>query len=98
MACSTPLVGSLAVFPVADGTWAFGAAGHVAFVTRVSADGQSFDVTYQNYGDATPMHLGHNFNVSYINQSRYQNGHLRFLSRLRSNDIKQAPLLSGACR
>ncbi|MDQ2907548.1 MAG: CHAP domain-containing protein, partial [Chloroflexota bacterium] len=47
---NTPRVGSLAVFPVADGVWAFGAAGHVAFVTRVSSDGITFNVTYQNYG------------------------------------------------
>src|SRR5437667_11418418 len=30
---TTPQVGSIAVFPRADGVWAFGTAGHVAFVT-----------------------------------------------------------------
>jgi len=50
-----PRVGALAVFPVADGVWAFGTAGHVAFVTATSSDSQTFNVTYQNYGDTTPM-------------------------------------------
>lgn len=76
---TTPRVGALAVFPVADGTWAFGKAGHLAFVTSVSPNGSTFNVTYQNYGDPTFMHTGHGYNVSYINQPRYQNGHLRFL-------------------
>lgn len=74
-----PRVGSLAVFPVADGVWAFGAAGHVAFVTWVSPDQQTFNVTYQNYGDSTPMFTGHGYNVSYINQPRFQNGQMRFI-------------------
>lgn len=74
-----PRVGSLAVFPVADGVWAFGTAGHVAFVTGVDPDGQTFNVTYQNYGDTTPMFVGHGYNVSYINQPRFQNGQLRFI-------------------
>src|SRR5579872_3057116 len=30
---TTPRVGALAVFPRSDGVWAFGTAGHVAFVT-----------------------------------------------------------------
>ncbi|MGH2507661.1 MAG: CHAP domain-containing protein, partial [Ktedonobacteraceae bacterium] len=76
---TTPRVGSLAVFPVADGVWAFGTAGHVAFVTAVSSDSSTFNVTYQNYGDPTPMHTGYGYNVAYINQPRYQNGRLRFL-------------------
>ncbi len=74
-----PRVGSLAVFPVADGIWAFGTAGHVAFVTSVASDGETFDVTYQNYGDPTPMYVGHNYNVPVINESRYQQGQLRFI-------------------
>jgi hypothetical protein len=76
---TTPRVASLAVFPVADGVWAFGTAGHVAFVTSVSADGQDFNVTYQNYGDPTPMYTGTNYNVSVINEPRYQDGQLRFI-------------------
>src|SRR6266571_228085 len=76
---TTPRVGSIAVFPRADGVWAFGAAGHVAFVTWVSSDGTTFNVTYQNYGDPTPMHIGIGYNVSVINEPRFQNGHLRFI-------------------
>ncbi len=75
----TPRVGSLAVFPVGDGVWAFGPAGHIGFVTSVSPDGTSFNVTYQNYGDPTPMHIGIGYNVSVINEPRFQNGHLRFI-------------------
>jgi surface antigen len=74
-----PRLGSLAVFPVADGVWAFGTAGHVAFVTAVSPDGQNFNVTYQNYGDPTPMYTGHGYNVPTINEPRYQRGQLRFI-------------------
>ena len=74
-----PRVGSLAVFPVADGVWAFGSAGHVAFVTAVSSDGQDFNVTYQNYGDPTPMYIGRGYNVSVINEARFQHGQLRFI-------------------
>jgi hypothetical protein len=74
-----PRVGSIAVFPVADGVWAFGTAGHVAFVTWVSPDQQTFNVTYQNYGDPTPMFVGRGYNVSYINQPRFQNGQMRFI-------------------
>ena len=76
---TTPRVGSLAVFPVADGAWALGTAGHVAFVTAVSADGRTFNVTYQNFGDPTPMFVGTNYPVSVINEPRYQNGNLRFI-------------------
>jgi len=76
---TTPRLGSIAVFPRADGVWAYGTAGHVAFVTWVSPDQTSFNVTYQNYGDPTPMYIGHGYNVSVINQARYQNGELRFI-------------------
>src|SRR5579875_3483019 len=61
---TTPRVGSIAVFPRADGVWAFGTAGHVAFVTWVSPDSLTFNVTYQNYGDPTPMFIGNGYNVS----------------------------------
>jgi cell division septation protein DedD len=74
-----PRLASIAVFPVADGVWAFGAAGHVAFVTWVSQDQSTFNVTYQNYGDPTSMFTGTGYNVSYINQPRFQNGQLRFI-------------------
>lgn len=74
-----PRLGSIAVFPVADGVWAFGTAGHVAFVTGVSSDQSTFNVTYQNYGDATPMFVGKGYPVSVINEPRYQNGQLRFI-------------------
>ncbi len=74
-----PRLGAIAVFPVYDGVWAFGTAGHVAFVTGVSSDQSTFDVTYQNYGDATPMFVGKGYSVSLINESRYQNGQLRFI-------------------
>jgi CHAP domain-containing protein len=76
---TTPRPGSIAVFPRADGVWAFGPEGHVAFVTWVSADGSSFNVTYQDYGDPTPMFIGRGYNVSVINESRYQNGEMRFI-------------------
>lgn len=74
-----PRLGAIAVFPVADGVWAFGTAGHVAFVTWVSPDQSTFNVTYQNYGDPTPMFVGTDYHVSYINQPRFQNGQLRFI-------------------
>ena len=74
-----PRLGSIAVFPVADGVWAFGPEGHVAFVTWVSQDQSGFNVTYQNYGDPTPMHIGTGYNVSVINEARYQDGQLRFI-------------------
>ncbi|WP_216368822.1 CHAP domain-containing protein [Dictyobacter arantiisoli] len=76
---TTPRVASIAVFPIGDGTWASGPAGHVAFVTSVSADHSTFDVTYQNYGDSTPMYADKGYNVSVINEPRYQNGQLRFI-------------------
>ncbi len=76
---TTPRLGSIAVFPRADGVWAYGTAGHVAFVTWVSPDQTSFNVTYQNYGDPTPMYIGHGYNVSVINEARYQAGELRFI-------------------
>jgi surface antigen len=76
---TTPRTGSIAVFPRADGVWAFGTAGHVAFVTSVSPDATSFDVTYQDYGDPTPMFTGTGYNVSVINEPRYQNGEMRFI-------------------
>jgi len=74
-----PRTGSIAVFPRADGVWAFGPEGHVAFVTWVSSDASSFNVTYQNYGDATPMFIGRGYNVSVINEPGYQNGEMRFI-------------------
>ena len=76
---TTPRVGAIAVFPRADGVWAYGTPGHVAFVTSVSSNGMSFNVTYQNYGDPTPMYIGTNYNVSVINQQKFQNGGLRFI-------------------
>ncbi|GCE03744.1 CHAP domain-containing protein [Dictyobacter aurantiacus] len=76
---TTPRVGSIAVFPVADGVWASSAAGHVAFVTSVSADKSTFGVTYQNYGDVRYMYAANNYNVDEINQPQYQNGQLRFI-------------------
>ncbi len=74
-----PRVGSIAVFPRADGVWAYGPPGHVAFVTSVSPDGTSFNVTYQNYGDPTPVHLGMNYNIATVNAPNFQNGLLRFI-------------------
>jgi CHAP domain len=76
---TTPRLGSIAVFPRADGVWAFGSAGHVAFVTWVSADATTFNVTYQDYGDPTPMFIGRGYNVSVINEPRFQNGEMRFI-------------------
>ncbi len=92
---TTPRVGSIAVFPRADGVWAFGAAGHVAFVTSVSADGTAFDVTYQNYGDPTPMYVGTGYNVSLINESRFQDGSLRFIYFPRPIDPQRFANLPG---
>jgi hypothetical protein len=74
-----PRVGAVAVFPVSDGVWAFSTAGHVAFVTSVSQDQQTFNVTYQNFGDPTPMFVGTNYNVSMINEPHFQNGQMRFI-------------------
>jgi hypothetical protein len=75
----TPRVGSIAVFPIGDGVWAFTSLGHVALVTAVSADASTFNVTYQNYGDPTPMHIGTDYPVSVINEPRFQNNNLRFI-------------------
>ncbi|HLX39174.1 MAG TPA: CHAP domain-containing protein [Ktedonobacteraceae bacterium] len=76
---TTPRVGAIAVFPRGDGVWAYSALGHLAFVTSVSAAGTTFNVTYQNYGDATTMLIGVGYNVTAINEPRFQNGELRFL-------------------
>ncbi len=90
-----PRVGSIAVFPRADGVWAFGPAGHVAFVTAVSSDASTFNVTYQNYGDPTPMYVGTDYNVSVINQPRFQNGSMRFLYFPRIIDPQRFAHLPG---
>ena len=76
---TTPRTGSIAVFPRADGVWAYGAEGHVAFVTSVSDDGSTFNVTYQNYGDPTPMYVGLNYPVARINAANFQQNQLRFI-------------------
>lgn len=76
---TTPRVGAIAVFPRADGIWAYGTPGHVAFVTSVNDDGLTFNVTYQNYGDSTPMYVGTGYSTPLINQARFQNGQLRFI-------------------
>ena len=76
---TTPRVGAIAVFPRADGVWAYGTPGHVAFVTSVNDDGLTFNVTYQNYGDPTPMYVGTAYNTPTINQARFQNGQMRFI-------------------
>src|SRR5260221_4414360 len=94
-----PRVGSIAVFPVADGVWAFGPAGHVALVTWVSADGSTFDVTYQNYGDPTPMYTGVGYAVQVINEPRYQDGELRFIYfplSIDPNRFAQLPGVNGS--
>jgi surface antigen len=76
---TTPRVGSIAVFPVDDGYWATSSAGHVAFVTSVSSDSSTFDVTFQNYGDPEYMYTGNDYSVSLINEPQYQDGQLRFI-------------------
>ncbi len=76
---TVPRVNSIAVFPRGDGVWAFSDAGHVAFVTKVYSDLDTFDVTYQNYGDATLVHYGHRYRASVIQEPRYQDGELRFI-------------------
>lgn len=76
---TTPRVASIAVFPRADGVWAFGVAGHVAFVTSVAPGGMTFNVTYQDYGSPTPMFVGTGYNVSVINEPRFQRGQMRFI-------------------
>jgi len=94
-----PRVGSIAVFPVADGVWAFGPAGHVALVTWVSADGSTFDVTYQNYGDPTPMYTGVGYPAQVINEPRYQDGELRFIYfplPIDPNRFAQLPGVNGS--
>ncbi len=92
---TAPRVGALAVFPVGDGVWAQGSAGHVAFVTVVSPDNSTFNVTYQNYGSTIPMYIGHGFNVSSINQPQFQNGHLRFIYFPKQIDPKLFAKLPG---
>src|SRR6266480_3049718 len=92
---TTPRVGSIAVFPVGDGVWAFTSVGHVAFVTSVSGDGSTFNVTYQNYGGPTPMHVGTGYPVSVINQPRYQNNNLRFIYFPRPIDPRLFARLPG---
>jgi surface antigen len=74
-----PRVNALVVFPVGDGVWAFTSAGHVAFVTSVYSDLDTFDVSYQNYGDAAVVHYGLHYRASLIQQPRYQNGQMRFI-------------------
>ncbi len=74
-----PRAGAIAVFPRADGVWAYGPEGHVAFVTSVSDDDSTFNVTYQNYGDPTPMHIGLNYPVDQINAASFQQNQLRFI-------------------
>src|SRR5229473_2757457 len=91
----TPRVGSIAVFPVGDGVWAFTSVGHVAFVTSVSPDGSTFNVTYQNYGDPTPMYVGQNYPVSLINEPHFQNGNLRFIYFPRPLDPNRFAQLPG---
>ena len=76
---TTPRAGAIAVFPRGDGVWAYGPEGHVAFVTSVSDDGSTFNVTYQNYGDPTPMYTGLNYPVDRINAANFQQNQLRFI-------------------
>jgi hypothetical protein len=92
---TTPRVGSIAVFPRADGVWAFGTPGHVAFVTAVSSDGLTFDVTYQNYGDPNPLYFGKGYNVNVINQPQYQDGELRFIYFPQQLDAQRFAHLAG---
>ncbi len=74
-----PRVGSIAVFPRADGVWAYGTPGHVAFVTSVNDDAGTFNVTYQNYGDPKPMYIGLDYPVDEINAARFQRNEMRFI-------------------
>lgn len=74
-----PRVNALVIFPVGDGVWAFTSAGHVAFVTNVYSDLDTFDVSYQNYGDPAVVHYGLRYRASLIQQPRYQNGQMRFI-------------------
>ncbi len=93
-----PRVGSIAVFPRADGVWAYGAEGHVAFVTSVSSNGSLFNVTYQNYGDPKPMYVGLNYSVDVINQPHFQRNELRFIyfpTTINPSRFAQLPGLNG---
>ncbi len=74
-----PRVNAIAVFPVGDGVWAWNSSGHVAFVTKVYSDLDTFDVSYQNYGDPAVVHYGLHYRVSLIQQPRFQNGQMRFI-------------------
>ena len=74
-----PRVGAIAVFPRGDGVWAYSPDGHVAFVTSVSDDASTFNVTYQNYGDPTPMYVGLDYPVAQINGAKFQSNQLRFI-------------------
>ncbi len=76
---TVPRVNALAVFPRGDGVWAWDSHGHVAFVTKVYSDQDTFDVTYQNYGDPTVVHDGLHYRVSIIQEPRYQDGQMRFI-------------------
>lgn len=91
----TPRVGSIAVFPRGDGVWAFGPEGHVAFVTAVNNDATSFNVTYQNYGDPKAMYVGTDYNVSVINQVRFQDGAMRFIYFPKTIDSQKFAQLPG---
>lgn len=74
-----PRVNAIVVFPVGDGVWAWNSSGHVAFVTKVYSDLDTFDVSYQNYGDPAVVHYGLHYRVSLIQQPRFQNGQMRFI-------------------
>lgn len=92
---TTPRIGSIAVFPVDDGYWATSSAGHVAFVTSVSSDSSTFDVTFQSYGDPQYMYTGKDYSVSLINGSQYQNGQLHFIYFPQAIDEKLFAQLPG---
>lgn len=92
---TTPRLGAIAVFPRGDGVWAYGPPGHVAFVTWVSPDATSFNVTYQNYGDPTPMYVGKGYAVSVINAPHFQNDSLRFIYFPRMIDSLRFASLPG---
>ena len=92
---TTPRVASIAVFPRADGVWAFGIAGHVAFVTSVAPGGMTFNVTYQDYGSPTPMFVGTGYNVSVINEPRFQRGQMRFIYFPKPIDPRLFAMLPG---
>jgi surface antigen len=76
---TVPRVNALVVFPRGDGVWAWNNSGHVAFVTKVYSDLDTFDVTYENYGDPTLVHYGYHYRVSIIQEPRYQDGEMRFI-------------------